>query len=195
MTATCASSCPTPTAPKASCATRPTGWPAGPASASIRAIRRPGPKPRSAGGRRAARTRRQKLVIFSDGLDVDKIEELHRQFAGRVKVSFGWGTMLTNDFRGLVDGDALAPVQPGLQGGLAPTAGPRSSCRTTRTRRWARRTRSRATSASSASARRSPKRCWCRAGFTPPPPRGHHGASSRQQHLGQPHRPGDVAPR
>ena len=52
---------------------------------------------------------RQKLVIFSDGLDVDKIEELHRQFVGRVKVSFGWGTMLTNDFRGLTAGDALAP--------------------------------------------------------------------------------------
>jgi nicotinate phosphoribosyltransferase len=51
---------------------------------------------------------RNKLVIFSDGLDVDKIEELHRQFAGRVKVSFGWGTMLTNDFRGLA-GDRLAP--------------------------------------------------------------------------------------
>ncbi len=52
---------------------------------------------------------RQKLVIFSDGLDVDKIEELHARFRGRVKVSFGWGTMLTNDFRGLVEGDALAP--------------------------------------------------------------------------------------
>ena len=52
---------------------------------------------------------RQKLVIFSDGLDVAKIEELHARFAGRVKVSFGWGTMLTNDFRGLVPGDALAP--------------------------------------------------------------------------------------
>ncbi len=50
-----------------------------------------------------------KLVIFSDGLDVAKIEELHRQFAGRVKVSFGWGTMLTNDFIGLIDGNALAP--------------------------------------------------------------------------------------
>ena len=49
-----------------------------------------------------------KLVIFSDGLDVDKIEELHAQFVGRVKVSFGWGTMLTNDFRGLA-GDRLAP--------------------------------------------------------------------------------------
>jgi nicotinate phosphoribosyltransferase len=52
---------------------------------------------------------RDKLVIFSDGLDVEKIEELHRQFLGRVKVSFGWGTMLTNDFRGLTAGDALAP--------------------------------------------------------------------------------------
>jgi nicotinate phosphoribosyltransferase len=52
---------------------------------------------------------RQKLVIFSDGLDVDLIEELHARFRGRVKVSFGWGTLLTNDFRGLVAGDALAP--------------------------------------------------------------------------------------
>ena len=52
---------------------------------------------------------RQKLVIFSDGLDVEKIEELQAQFAGRVRVSFGWGTLLTNDFRGLVPDDALAP--------------------------------------------------------------------------------------
>jgi nicotinate phosphoribosyltransferase len=52
---------------------------------------------------------RQKLVIFSDGLDVDTIETLYARFNGRVKVSFGWGTMLTNDFRGLVAGDALAP--------------------------------------------------------------------------------------
>ncbi|PZX19016.1 nicotinate phosphoribosyltransferase [Palleronia aestuarii] len=52
---------------------------------------------------------REKLVIFSDGLDVEKIGELHAQFAGRVRVSFGWGTLLTNDFRGLVAGDRLAP--------------------------------------------------------------------------------------
>ncbi len=50
-----------------------------------------------------------KLVIFSDGLDVDKIIELSTQFAGRVRVSFGWGTMLTNDFKGLTQGDTLAP--------------------------------------------------------------------------------------
>ena len=52
---------------------------------------------------------RKKLVIFSDGLDVDKITELHQKFVGRVKVSFGWGTLLTNDFRGLVPNDGLAP--------------------------------------------------------------------------------------
>ncbi|SFD87930.1 nicotinate phosphoribosyltransferase [Sulfitobacter brevis] len=50
-----------------------------------------------------------KRVIFSDGLDVDKMKELHAQFSGKVKVSFGWGTLLTNDFRGLVPDDELAP--------------------------------------------------------------------------------------
>ena len=38
-----------------------------------------------------------------------KIAELSQRFHGRVKVSFGWGTPLTNDFRGLVPGDGLAP--------------------------------------------------------------------------------------
>ncbi len=51
---------------------------------------------------------REKLVIFSDGLDVEMIEALHARFLGRVKVSFGWGTMLTNDFKGLTEGDGLA---------------------------------------------------------------------------------------
>ena len=51
----------------------------------------------------------QKLVIFSDGLDVAKISELQSLFHGRVRVSFGWGTLLTNDFRGLVPNDALEP--------------------------------------------------------------------------------------
>ncbi|WP_170762715.1 nicotinate phosphoribosyltransferase [Ruegeria lacuscaerulensis] len=51
----------------------------------------------------------EKRVIFSDGLDVDKIRELHSQYSDRTNVSFGWGTLLTNDFRGLVPNDALAP--------------------------------------------------------------------------------------
>ncbi|MCH2094167.1 MAG: nicotinate phosphoribosyltransferase [Rhodobacteraceae bacterium] len=52
---------------------------------------------------------RQKLVIFSDGLDVTKISELYTQFHGRVRVSFGWGTLLTNDFIGLSPDNRLAP--------------------------------------------------------------------------------------
>ena len=52
---------------------------------------------------------REKLVIFSDGLDEPKIRDLHARFSGRCRVSFGWGTLLTNDFRGLAPGDALAP--------------------------------------------------------------------------------------
>ena len=52
---------------------------------------------------------RQKLVIFSDGLDEHKIIELKQQFTGRVRTSFGWGTLMTNDFRGLTSDDRLAP--------------------------------------------------------------------------------------
>ncbi|MEJ6707565.1 MAG: nicotinate phosphoribosyltransferase, partial [Amylibacter sp.] len=52
---------------------------------------------------------RKKLVIFSDGLDDTKIMDLFKQFNGRVRIGFGWGTKLTNDFRGLVPNDALAP--------------------------------------------------------------------------------------
>ncbi len=52
----------------------------------------------------------QKLLIFSDGLDVGTIEELHNQFSGRVRLSFGWGTLLTNDFRGFAPDDGLAPI-------------------------------------------------------------------------------------
>jgi len=52
---------------------------------------------------------REKRVIFSDGLDVDKIKDLHGKFHDKTNISFGWGTLLTNDFRALVPDDALAP--------------------------------------------------------------------------------------
>ena len=58
---------------------------------------------------RAGQDPREKRLIFSDGLDIDRIEALHARFAGRAKVSYGWGTLLTNDFRGLAPGDGLAP--------------------------------------------------------------------------------------
>jgi nicotinate phosphoribosyltransferase len=41
-----------------------------------------------------------KIVIFSDGLDIDSIEQAHHRFKGRIRVAHGWGTNLTNDFRG-----------------------------------------------------------------------------------------------
>ena len=59
---------------------------------------------------------REKLLIFSDGLDVDAIEQIYQHFHGRVRISFGWGTNLTNDFRGCdpdadsVEDRALSPI-------------------------------------------------------------------------------------
>ncbi|WP_370674376.1 nicotinate phosphoribosyltransferase [Pleomorphomonas sp. PLEO] len=41
---------------------------------------------------------RDKLIVFSDGLDVEEIERVYTHFRGRVHMSFGWGTNLTNDF-------------------------------------------------------------------------------------------------
>ena len=52
---------------------------------------------------------KEKLIIFSDGLDVTlstgvgngaNIVDLAQEFRGRVRVGFGWGTNLTNDFIG-----------------------------------------------------------------------------------------------
>ncbi len=43
---------------------------------------------------------RNKLLIFSDGLDVGAIIDTYKHFEGRVRMSFGWGTNLTNDFAG-----------------------------------------------------------------------------------------------
>ncbi|OPB30452.1 nicotinate phosphoribosyltransferase [Bartonella sp. WD12.1] len=40
----------------------------------------------------------EKLLIFSDALDVDTIEKTYYHFHGKVRMSFGWGTNLTNDF-------------------------------------------------------------------------------------------------
>jgi len=80
---------------------------------------RPDSMPPIAGGeqiidwwRAQGRDPAEKLLIFSDGMDVDTIEETYHHFHGRVRMSFGWGTNLTNDFRGCdpAGGDALAPI-------------------------------------------------------------------------------------
>jgi nicotinate phosphoribosyltransferase len=51
----------------------------------------------------------KKLLIFSDGLDVPSIEEIHHHFLGRARIGYGWGTLLTNDFRGLGPDGRLDP--------------------------------------------------------------------------------------
>ncbi len=38
-----------------------------------------------------------KMIVFSDGLDVETMIRIHDHFVGKIKVSFGWGTNLTND--------------------------------------------------------------------------------------------------
>ena len=55
---------------------------------------------------------RQKRLIASDGLDVDDIVRLHEYFRGRIRFSAGWGTLLTNDFRGCHPRgeDTLGPI-------------------------------------------------------------------------------------
>jgi nicotinate phosphoribosyltransferase len=43
---------------------------------------------------------RTKRLIASDALDASTIVQLHNYFNGRIRFSAGWGTLLTNDFRG-----------------------------------------------------------------------------------------------
>ena len=52
------------------------------------------------------------IVIYDGditGLDVDAIERIHRHFHGRVRLGYGWGTLLTNDFRGFGPDGRLDP--------------------------------------------------------------------------------------
>ena len=39
-----------------------------------------------------------KVIVFSDGLDVDKVIEIEKYFKGKIMTSFGVGTHFTNDF-------------------------------------------------------------------------------------------------
>jgi nicotinate phosphoribosyltransferase len=47
-----------------------------------------------------SRNPQDKLIVFSDALDVETIETTYHHFHGKVRMSFGWGTNLTNDFEG-----------------------------------------------------------------------------------------------
>ena len=67
--------------------------------------------------------RSSRLIIFSDGLDVEipgfapngaDIPTIHEHFKGRALTGFGWGTNLTNDFIGCHPGEAAALKAPSL---------------------------------------------------------------------------------
>ena len=48
--------------------------------------------------RKRGRDPREKLIVLSDGMDIDSIEASTRALRGQVNLSIGWGTNLTNDF-------------------------------------------------------------------------------------------------
>lgn len=43
---------------------------------------------------------RDKLQLFSDGLDYGQMIDLHNTFKDQIRCGYGWGTTATNDFRG-----------------------------------------------------------------------------------------------
>ncbi len=61
---------------------------------------------------RRGRDPREKLVVLSDAMDIEKIEHAVRALRGQINLSIGWGTNLTNDFSGCapagVDGQLSA---------------------------------------------------------------------------------------
>ena len=101
-----------------------------------------------------------KQIIFSDGLDVDAIEAIHRHFFGKVRFGFGWGTLLTNDFRGLAASVRSTPF-PWFARSSQPMGARRSRYRTIPPRPPARTPRSRATCACSTLRRSRCARWWC----------------------------------
>jgi nicotinate phosphoribosyltransferase len=52
---------------------------------------------------------REKLLIPSDGLDVDTMLDIDRALGSEINISYGWGTLLTNDFRGCHSSSLLRP--------------------------------------------------------------------------------------
>ncbi|HEY1945307.1 MAG TPA: nicotinate phosphoribosyltransferase [Roseiarcus sp.] len=62
--------------------------------------------------KRRGRDPSKKLIVLSDAMDIDSIEAAVRTLRGRINLSIGWGTNLTNDFKGCapagVDGELRA---------------------------------------------------------------------------------------
>ena len=54
---------------------------------------------------------KEKLIVFSDGLNVDLIIKIYRHFKGRIRTLFGWGTDLTNDLGITVPQIVFKPIE------------------------------------------------------------------------------------
>lgn len=55
---------------------------------------------------------RDKLIVLSDGMDIDTIEASARHLVGKCRFSFGWGTHLTNDFTGCAPAGSHPSLEP-----------------------------------------------------------------------------------
>ncbi len=55
---------------------------------------------------------REKLIVLSDGMDIDTIEASARHLAGKCRFSFGWGTHLTNDFTACAPAGSHPDLEP-----------------------------------------------------------------------------------
>jgi nicotinate phosphoribosyltransferase len=61
--------------------------------------------------RERGRDPRDKLMVLSDGMTIDSIEAAVRHLRGKVNVSIGWGTDLTNDFADCVPNGSDADLR------------------------------------------------------------------------------------
>lgn len=76
---------------------------------------------------------RRKRLIASDGIDLEEVLRQHEYFNDRSRFSAGWGTLLTNDFRGCHPrGERELEPIPSSANSHQPTAGLLSSSATTR---------------------------------------------------------------
>lgn len=54
---------------------------------------------------------KEKMIIFSDSLNIDLMIKIYKHFNGRIKILFGWGTDLTNDLGVKIPQIIVKPVE------------------------------------------------------------------------------------
>ena len=82
--------------------------------------------------KRRGRDPQEKLMVLSDAMDIDTIESSVRALRGQINLSIGWGTNLTNDFKGCASGRSrrrIAGDFAGVQSGRGRRASRRQTFR------------------------------------------------------------------